>query len=87
MRSIGSGARKPRTSSGTTTSPSGFCRSLATFAANFTGATPADAVRSSSLRIASLTRRAIASPLPNRLRLAVTSRNASSTERPSTSGV
>ena len=88
MRSIGKGARKPATSSGgTTTSPRGFSRSLAIFAANMHGATPAEQPSPISERIAAWICRAIEAPSPNSERLAVTSRNASSSESPSMSGV
>ena len=47
IRSTGNGARNAATSSGTTTRPSGLSRSLAIFAANLHGATPAEAARPS----------------------------------------
>ena len=62
-------------------------KSLAIFAANLHGATPADAVRPVVLFTSSLINRAIAAPSPNKDWLAVTSRNASSMEMPSTIGV
>ena len=85
---MGSGARNAATpSSGTTTSASGFFKSLATFAANLHGATPADAVSPSSSFSARLIAAAMVGPSPKSERLAVTSRNASSREIGSTSGV
>ncbi len=87
-REIGSGSRNAASPpGGTTTSPSGLRRSDAIFATSFVVETPTDAVSSSSSWIASLIRRAIVAPSPNRARLAVTSRNASSMEIGSTSGV
>jgi hypothetical protein len=88
IRSMGSGARNAATSpSATTTSPSGLRRSLATFAANLHGATPADAVSSSSARTSRLIAPAIDVPSPKSATLPVTSRNASSSDSGSTSGV
>ena len=82
------GRRKAASSPGlTSTSPSGFSRSEAIFATNLFGATPADAVSPTSSRIRALIRRAISTPVPWRAREPVTSRNASSRDRGSTSGV
>jgi len=61
--------------------------SLASFAKNLLGATPTDAVRPVSFFMASLIFSPIATPDPNSFSEPVTSRNASSTESGSTSGV
>jgi hypothetical protein len=65
----------------------GFFRSEAILASSLLGATPTDAVRP----VRPTMRRRISPPidsaLPSSCRLAVTSRNASSKDRPSTSGV
>ena len=87
-RPIGSGARKAASSpSGTTTSPSGLRRSDAILATSFVLATPTEAVSPTSARTSSLIRRAIVGPSPNSAADPVTSRNASSIEIGSTSGV
>ena len=86
--STGSFCRNASTRSGAmTVSPSGFCQPEAIFARNLFGATPAEAVSSSSLRIVSFMRKAmfIASGSPQRF--SVTSRYASSSDSGSTSGV
>ena len=72
---------------GTTTSPSGFSRSDAIFATSLVVATPTEIVSWISSRTASLIARAIVGPSPNSSREPVTSRNASSIEIGSTSGV
>jgi hypothetical protein len=88
MRSIGSGARNSRTrSGGTTQRPSGLFTSLAIFATNLQGATPADARSPVFTKIAALILAAIVGPSPKSDWLAVTSRKASSSDNPSTSGV
>ncbi len=69
---------------GTTTRPSGFCRSLATFATYLLAATPTDTVSWVAARTSCLSRCAIARPSPNNARLPVTSRNASSSDNGST---
>src|SRR4029453_14509322 len=85
---MGSGARKAASRPGsTTTRPSGFSRSEATFARNLLGATPTDAVRATSTRMRVLMSRAMVGPSPRSARLAVTSRNASSMDTGSSSGV
>ena len=73
---------------GTTRRPSGLPRSVAILAAIFTSATPAETA-SPHLRPhgSSAARRRCPRPVPWRARLAVTSRNASSSESGSTSGV
>jgi hypothetical protein len=87
-RAIGNGARNPASCpGGTTTRPSGFCSSLAIFATSLVAATPTETVRSISSLTACLICRAIAAPSPNSPREPVTSRNASSIEIGSTSGV
>ena len=87
-RPIASGARKAASSpGGTTTSPSGLRRSDAIFATSFVLATPTDAVSCVSSWIASLIRRAAAAPGPHSASVPVRSRNASSMETGSTSGV
>ena len=87
-RSTGSGCRKPSSSSGgTTRRPSGFATALATLARNFVRAIPTvigSPTSSSTLR-RSLA--AIASGGPASRSSPRTSRNASSMESPSTSGV
>ena len=85
---MGSGARKARSSPGATTvSPSGLSRSEATLATDFVAATPQDTVRPVSRRTAARSQRAItAGSVPASTRC-VTSRNASSSESGSTSGV
>ena len=87
-REIGSGARNASSSpTGTTTNPSGLRRSDAILATSFVLATPTEAVSPTSARVSSLIRRAIDGPSPNSAADPVTSRNASSIEIGSTSGV
>ncbi len=87
-RQIGSGARNIASSPGaTTTSPSGLRRSEAIFATSLVVATPTEAVSPTSSRTAVLMLPAIVGPSPNSGRDPVTSRNASSIEIGSTSGV
>ena len=87
-RDTGRGARKSASPPGaTTTRPSGFSRSDATLAMNLFEATPTEAARPIAVRIRDLMRRACSSPSPNRARVFVTSRNASSMESGSRSGV
>ena len=87
-REIGSGARKAASSpGGTTTSPSGLRRSEAILATSLVVATPTEAVSPTSSRTRSLIERAMAGPSPNSSNEPVTSRNASSMEMGSTSGV
>ena len=74
-------------SGSTTTKPSGFFRSLAILARNLLGATPTETTSRSSSRIACLICRPISTAGPNRCSLPVTSRNASSSDSGSTSGV
>jgi hypothetical protein len=62
-------------------------KSDAIFATSFVEATPTEMVNRTSSRTAALIARAIASPSPNNAKDAVTSRNASSIEIGSTSGV
>jgi hypothetical protein len=71
----------------TTTSPFGFRRSEATFATNLLAATPTDAVSRSDPAIRALMARATAGPSPWSPSVPVTSRNASSMETGSSSGV
>jgi hypothetical protein len=89
MRSTGSGCRKARSapgSSGTTSRPSGFAAALATFARCFVRATPTVTARPASARTRARSRAAIASGEPEMRSSPRTSRNASSIERPSTTG-
>ena len=87
-RVIGSGREERRLLAGrTTTSPSGLRRSEATLATSFVVATPTLAVSPTSSRTAALIRRAIASGGPNSASDPATSRNASSIETCSRSGV
>ena len=87
IRSTGSGARNRASPPGaTTTRPSGFSRSEATFARNLFGARPAEAVRRVSSRMRTLIRRTAASGLPKSRSVPVRSTNASSTETGSTRG-
>ena len=86
--STGSCCRNGSTRSGLmTVRPSGFFQPEATFARNLFGATPADAVSRVSSRIRAFTRFAtfVASVSPHAF--SVTSRYASSSDSPSTSGV
>ena len=65
-RSAAARGTPPPRRRGTTTSPSGLRRSDAILATSFVLATPTDAVSPTSARIASLIRRAIVGPSPNR---------------------
>ncbi len=90
MRLTGNGARNRAAASrpsGTTVSPSGFSRSLASLARNLLHATPTDAVRPVSLRTSDLMRVAMACPSPKCFCDPVTSRKASSMESGSMMGV
>ena len=71
----------------TTVSPSGLLRSEPILATSLLGATPTEAVSRVSSRIFCLMPRAMLTASPLSARLAVTSRKASSSERPSTTGV
>ena len=71
----------------TTTRPSGFLSSDAIFATSLFGATPTEQVSAVSARTRRLISAAIESAGPKAAMLAVTSRNASSSDRPSMSGV
>ena len=87
-RSTGSGWRKPSSSSGgTRSSPSGFATPLATFARNFVLATPTVIGRPTCARTVPRRRAAISTGGPARRCRPRTSRNASSIDSPSTSGV
>ena len=87
-RETGKGARNTASVPGpTTTRPSGFWRSEATLAMNLFEATPTDATSPTSARMRDLMRRACAWPSPRSARLCVTSRNASSIDTGSSSGV
>ena len=70
-----------------TVRPSGFSSSEAIFATSLFGATPTEAASCVSSRIRCLMPRAMLTASPLSARLAVTSRNASSSESPSTMGV
>ncbi len=87
-RPTGNGCRKSSSrSGGTSSSPSGFATALATFARNFVRATPTvigSPTRSSTSR---RSRFAISTGVPDTRPKPLTSRNASSIEIPSTSGV
>ena len=88
IRPTGSGARNSRTASaGTSTRPSGLATSLAIFATSFTGAMPTEQASPVSARTSARNRSARARGGPNSRSVPVTSRKASSSERPSTSGV
>ena len=87
-RSTGSGCRNASSRSGGTTSrPSGFPTPLATLARHFVLATPTVIGRPTRSRTSRRRRPAIAGAGPDRRRSPPTSRNASSTDSPSTSGV
>ncbi len=87
-RETGRGARKAAPpSAGTSTWPLGLARSEAIFATNFTGAIPADEGRPSSSAIRRRKARAMSPGAPKSRVDAVTSRNASSSESGSHSGV
>ena len=88
MRRTGSGSSTARTRSAlTTVRPSGLARSEAILATSLLGATPTEAVRPVSSRMRALMWRAICTASPSSCWLAVTSRKASSSDRPCTSGV
>ncbi|MCZ7630616.1 MAG: hypothetical protein M5U19_16970 [Microthrixaceae bacterium] len=88
MRRTGSGHRKSSSPpSGTARSPSGFAAALATLARNFVEATPMLSGRPTSSRIRSRNRAAMWLGPPWVRSRPLTSRNASSMDRPSTSGV
>ena len=72
---------------GTTTSPSGFRRSEATFATNLLAATPTDAVRARLEAMRALIVAATVGPSPESRSVPVTSRKASSMDTGSSSGV
>lgn len=74
-------------STGSTTRPSGFSRSDATFARNLFGATPTEAVSRSASTMRLLSPAAIAAPASRSRAMPVRSRNASSIEIGSTAGV
>jgi hypothetical protein len=87
-RSTGSGCRNASSrSGGTTRSPSGLATALATLARNFVRATPTVMGSPTSWRTVRRRRAAISAGVPARRRRPPTSRNASSTDSPSTSGV
>ncbi len=87
-RVTGSGWRNSSSVPGSTTSmPSGFAMSLASFASSFVVAAPTDAVSPVSARIRRRSNAPISGPVPSDRRAPATSRNASSTEIGSTSGV
>ena len=87
-RSTGSGWRKSSSpSGGTTSSPSGFATPLATLARNFVRATPTVIGSPTSSSTRARSRTAISSGVPAIRRSPRTSRNASSIDSPSTSGV
>jgi len=67
--------------------PSGFATPLATLARNFVRATPTVTVSPTSSRAEARSRAAMCSAVPTTLRMPPTSRKASSTDSPSTSGV
>ena len=86
-RSTGSGCRKPSSAAGGTTSrPSGFATPLATLARNFVRATPTVIGSPTSCRTRRRSRAAIAAGVPEIRSSPRTSMNASSIDRPSTSG-
>ncbi len=85
---IGSGSSSAVTSpSRTITSPSGLRRSEAIFATSLFGATPTEAVTPVRATIFFLIATAIAAASPSAAWLSVTSRKASSSDKPCTSGV
>ena len=87
-RSTGSGCRNASSvPAGTTSSPSGLATALATLARNFVTATPTVIGSPTSSRTRRRSRSAICSGEPAIRRMPRTSRNASSIDRPSTSGV
>ena len=87
-RSTGSAWRNVSSSPiGTTSKPSGFATPLATFARNFVRAMPTVMGIPTRPRTSSRSRAAISDGVPAIRRRPPTSRNASSIESPSTSGV
>ena len=87
-RSTGSGCRKASSLSGGTTSrPSGLATPLATLARNLVLATPTVIGRPTRSRTSRRRRMAISTGVPETRHSPPTSRNASSMESPSTSGV
>jgi hypothetical protein len=87
-RSTGSGCRNSSSPDGGTTSrPSGLATPLATFARNFVRATPTVIGSPTRSSTSFRNRSAISTGAPAILRRPPTSRNASSIEMPSTSGV
>ena len=87
-RSTGSGCRKSRTrSAGTTTRPSGLARVEASLATNLVGATPTEQVSRSSCADPATDQHRDLGGRPSSRRAPATSRNASSMESGSTSGV
>ncbi len=87
-RSTGSGCRNSSSfPAGTTSSPSGFATALATLARCLVVATPTVIGNPTSSRTRVRNRSAICSGEPAIRRMPRTSRNASSIEMPSTSGV
>ena len=87
-RATGSGARNAAPPpGGTATWPFGFARSDAILAVSFASAMPADAGSPSSLAMRPRIRAAMSAGEPNSCSDAVTSRNASSSDSGSTSGV
>ncbi len=87
-RSIGNGCRNAISPpGGTTSSPSGLATALATFARNLVRATPTVIGRPTCSRTWRRSRTAISGAAPAIRRRPRTSRNASSIDRPSTSGV
>ncbi len=86
-RSTGSGCRNASSrSGGTTSSPSGLATPLATLARNFVRATPTVIGSPTRSRTSRRSRTAISTGVPTLRSIPRTSRNASSIERPSTSG-
>ena len=87
-RSTASGWRNASSASGgTTSSPSGFATPLATFARNLVRATPTVIGRPTRSRTSRRRRSAMATGVPAIRSIPRTSRNASSIESPSTTGV
>jgi hypothetical protein len=72
---------------GTTSRPSGFATPLATLARNFVLATPTVMGSPTASRMSRRSRTAISAGVPDMRSMPRTSRNASSIESPSTSGV
>ncbi|GAA3544452.1 hypothetical protein GCM10022222_30180 [Amycolatopsis ultiminotia] len=87
-RSTGNGCRNSSSrSGGTTSSPSGFATPLATFARNFVRATPTVIGNPTCASTSARSRVAISDGRPAIRRRPPTSRNASSMDTPSTTGV